>query len=110
MAITPTVASVDFLFCIQEEDHECEVVVEIKQIEVHIVDAGQPNSNELIGDIFDLFQTDNLPVKLSAVNSRDATKNHHKGLSALLGLLDSVVEIQYPPVLEGFLVSAMLGH
>jgi hypothetical protein len=55
LAITATVASVDFLFRVQEEDHECEVVVEIKQIEIHVVDASQPNTNELVGDIFDAF-------------------------------------------------------
>jgi hypothetical protein len=69
---------------IHEENHHGQVVIEFEQLEVGGVDAREPDTDELIGDVFDLLETDNLPVKLAAVNSRHAAHEDHHGLAGFL--------------------------
>jgi carbamate kinase len=61
--VSTSVAAIDLLFRVQEEDHEREVIVEFKQVQIDVLDPGQANPDKLVGKIFDPFQTDNLPVK-----------------------------------------------
>jgi hypothetical protein len=93
-AVAPAIAAVDFLILVQEEDHESEVVIELKQVQVHAVDTRQPNPHELVGDLADAFQTDNLPVKFSAIDSRHAAKHHHEGHAIFVGLLEALFETE----------------
>jgi len=76
------VAGVDLFLGIHEEDHERQVVVEVEQIQVQVVDARQADPDELVGDVFDVLQTDNLPVKFMASRSRLAADDDHERLAA----------------------------
>jgi hypothetical protein len=71
---------------IHEKDHECQIVIELKEIQVLIVDSRKTDANELVGDVFDTFKTDNLPVKLAARQSRRTTHDDHEGLAGFPGL------------------------
>jgi hypothetical protein len=86
--VASAVAGVDLPVGVEEEDHEGQVVVELEEAEVGVVDSGQPDTDELVGDVFDAVETDNLPVKLTTVRSGDAPHDHHDRLagSSRLGL------------------------
>src|SRR5262249_19525326 len=76
---------VNLFLCVHEKDHERQVVVELEQIEIDVVNAREAHANKLIGDVFDLLKTDNLPVKYGAVKSRHATHDDHERLVGLGG-------------------------
>jgi len=100
-AIAATVAGIDVFLGVEEKDHECKIIVEFKQIQIGIVDARQTHANEFVGHIFNLLETDNLPVKFAAVRSRDATDHYHNGLAALFRLRLALGEAGQPAVLAG---------
>ena len=81
--IPPAVSGVDLLFCVQKESHKGQVIVELEQVQVHPVDAGQPHADKLVGEVFDPFQTGHLPVEFLAIRSEDAAENDHERLAAL---------------------------
>jgi hypothetical protein len=87
-AVPAAVAGVNLALGVQEEDRERQVVVELEQVQVEVIDAGQPDADELVGDVVDALQTDNLPVKFAAVRSGLAAQDHHERLAgpARLGL------------------------
>src|SRR5262249_42289583 len=55
---------------------------ELKEIEVEVIDPRQTHAYELIGQVFDLLQTDHLPVKFPASRSRHAAQDHHERFAA----------------------------
>jgi hypothetical protein len=71
------VPRVDSFVGAKKEDHECQVEIEIKYPEIRLLNPCQANANELVSNVFDFFQTDNLPVKFFAVPSGNASKNNH---------------------------------
>ncbi len=85
VGISATVAGVNLFLSVHEKDHERQVVVELEQIEIGVVNAREAHANKLIGDVFNLLKTDNLPVKYSAVKSRHATHDDHERLVGLGG-------------------------
>src|SRR5207248_8220964 len=101
---------------VEEEDHEGQVVVELEQVQVFGVNAGQPDADEPVGEVFEAFQTDNLPVKLAAVRSGDAADDHHERLAGLQGLGPALLKTGEPAVTGGGLLAAprstpaRLGH
>jgi hypothetical protein len=82
IGVATAIASIDPAVGIEEEDHEGQVVVELEQVQVEVVDARQTDPDELVSNVFDLFETDNLPVKKMAVRSRDAAHDDHQWLAA----------------------------
>src|SRR5437870_6645495 len=64
--VATAVAAVNLFLRIEEKNHEGQVIVEFKQIQVHIVDASQAHAYELVGNVVEVLQTDNLPVKFMA--------------------------------------------
>jgi hypothetical protein len=72
---------------VEEEHHERQVVVELKQAQVRVVDARQPNPDELIAEVFNAVKTNNLLVEIPAVTSGDAAEGDHQGLAGLPGQL-----------------------
>jgi hypothetical protein len=83
LGVAPSVARVNLLLGVHKEDHERQVVIELKEVQVQRVDARQADADELLGKVFDALQTDNLPVKLSAVRSRHAPQDHQERLASL---------------------------
>ena len=63
-----------------------------------MVNAGQPDADELVGRVLDALETDNLPVELAAVRSRHAPKDHHERLAAAVRLRLALLEAGDPPV------------
>jgi hypothetical protein len=57
-----------------------------------IVDSHQPYSDELIRHVFDCLETDNLPVKVTAVCSGLAPDDHHQGHTGLLCFRPTFIE------------------
>jgi hypothetical protein len=55
-------------------------------VEVGTVDLRETDADKLVGDVFELFQTDNLPVIFTAVNSRHAAEDDHERFAGLGGL------------------------
>jgi hypothetical protein len=82
----------------QKKDHQRQVQIKLEQVEVDAVEARQPDANELVGEILDAFETDNLPVKLAAGDSRVAPQDHHEGLASLVRLGLAFLEIENPAV------------
>jgi hypothetical protein len=68
-AVAAAVAGVNLPLGVEEEHREGQVVVELEEVQIEVVDARQPDADEALGDVFDLLQTDNLPVKLTAGRS-----------------------------------------
>jgi hypothetical protein len=64
------------------------------------VDAQETHTHEFLGQIFDFFQTDNLPVKLMAIASRIAAKDDQKRLARFLGEGACRVEVVMPTLLR----------
>jgi hypothetical protein len=93
------VAGVDPVLRIQEEDREGEVVIETEQVQIEVVDVAQADQDELGGEAFDLFETDNLPVKAAAVASVEASKHDHDRLAGRLCLLLCCLQVGQPAVL-----------
>ena len=79
-------SAVDFPRRVHQKRGPGQIVIEFKQIQIGAGDADQTNADELVREIVDFFQTDNLQVKLLAVPSRIAAKNHHHGLAGLESL------------------------
>jgi hypothetical protein len=103
--VPSAVASVDLFFGVQEKDHERQIVVEFEEVQICIVDAGQANPDEVVGDVLDALQTDNLPVKFMARCSRHAANDHHERLAAAPRQGFALLEIEDPAMLMGTLVS-----
>jgi hypothetical protein len=104
--VAAAVAGIDFALGVEKEHDEGEVVVELKQIQVEIVDARQPNADELVGGVFDSLETDNLPVEIIAVNSRHAAQDRHERLARLFRLGLALGEAGDPPMPGGVLIPA----
>jgi hypothetical protein len=83
LGIASAIAGVDFFLGVQEKDDERQVVIELEQVEIDRINAGDPNADEVIGDVVEVLQTDNLPVKVAAGDSRHAAQDHHERLAAL---------------------------
>jgi hypothetical protein len=98
--VSPAIPGVYFPFGVQEKDHQRQVVVEFEQVQVDAVEAGQPDANELVGEVFDAFETDYLPVKLPASNSRIAPQDHHERLGVFSRLGLAFLEAENPTVPE----------
>src|SRR6516162_7432047 len=98
LRIAAAVARVDVLLGVEEKDHEREVVVEFKQVQIKVVDARKANADELVGNAIQVCQTDNLPVKFSAGRSRQTPDNHHERLAALFRLGKTLIETKEPAV------------
>src|SRR5262249_44260371 len=96
---------VNFLVGIEEEHHEGEVVIELEEVQIEVVDARQADANELISQLFDLLQTDNLPVENVAIDSRHTAQDDHQGFAGLPRLCPALVEAEGPAVLEGILLA-----
>src|SRR5262245_36072950 len=97
-SVSSAISGVDFSICVQEKEHQRQVEVELEQVEVDLVEAGQPNANEFVGEVFDAFETDNLPVKLPASDSRVAPQNHHERFAVFSRLGLAFLEIKDPTV------------
>jgi hypothetical protein len=95
-AVAPAVTPVDLFLRVQEKNHECQIVIELKKAQVRPIDARQPYPNEFVGEILNAFQTNNLFVKLLAIRSRDATKNDHQWFAGLTGDLLGLPVIAQP--------------
>jgi hypothetical protein len=76
-AVPAAVAGVDFPLRAQEEDHERQVVIEVEEVQVEVINARQPDADELLGDALEAFQTDNLPVEFAAGQSRLTAQDNH---------------------------------
>ena len=50
-----------------------------------MLNLNQPDANELVGDVFDVFQTNNLSVKVLAIASGDTSKDDHHRLFGMDG-------------------------
>ena len=57
-----------------------------------IVYSSQSHANELIGNIFHIIETDNLPVEFTAVRSGLAANDDHERHAALSRLRPPLVE------------------
>ena len=97
-SVSPSISGIYLAFFVQEKDHHREVVVEFEQVKVDFVEASQPDANELVGEIFNAFKTDQLSVKLSASNSRVAPQNHHKWLGDFSRLVLAFLKAENPAV------------
>jgi hypothetical protein len=106
VSVSAAVAGINALVGVQEEHHEGQVVVEFKQVQVHRIDACQPNPNELVGDFFDALQTDNLPVKIMTRRSRHTAQDHHERLAGPARLGFSLFQIENPTIAASLLISA----
>jgi hypothetical protein len=84
--IAGTVARIQFPFRTQEKHRHGQVIVKDKKVDVLAVDARKADPDEAIGKIAKLLQTDNLPVKLPARQSRHAAQDDHERLARLLRL------------------------
>jgi hypothetical protein len=104
--VPSSVPGVNPFLRVQEEDHKRQVVIEIEQIQVQLVDARQPDPDELVGNIFEAFQTDNLPVKFQARRSRHAAYDDHERFAALSRQVFALLKTGNPSVLGGLLVPA----
>ena len=76
--VAAAVTGIDLFLGIQEKNHHRQVIVEVKQIEIQLIDPSQPHANELFRNVFQTLETDNLPVKLTAIRSRLAPKYNHE--------------------------------
>jgi hypothetical protein len=104
-AVPAAVAGVHLPFGVQEEDRERQVVVELEQAQVQVIDAGQPDADEVVGDPLKALQTDNLPVKLPAVRSGHAAQDHHERLAGLPGPGLPLLQAGQPPVPRGLRIA-----
>ncbi|MSQ97159.1 MAG: hypothetical protein EXR98_21760 [Gemmataceae bacterium] len=77
-------SAVDFALGIQEKRRPGQVPVELEEVEIDPLDAQEADADELTGEIVDLLQTDNLPVKRVAIPSGVAAKHKHERLAGLL--------------------------
>jgi hypothetical protein len=109
-AVAAAVAGVDLPLRIQEEDGEGQVVIELEEVQVEVIDAREPDADEALGDVFDLLQTDNLPVKLAAGRSRLAAQHHHQRLAALARLGLALFEAAQPAVAAALRPAPPLGQ
>jgi hypothetical protein len=99
--VAAAVAGVDLPLGVQEEDREGQVVIEVEQVQVEVVDARQADADELVGDVVELLQTDNLPVKLPAGRSGVAADHDHQRLAGLARLGLALFEAEQPAVTAG---------
>jgi hypothetical protein len=99
--VAAAVSAIDLLLGVQKEDHEGQIVVELEQVQVDILNARQAHAHKFVGAVFDAFQTDNLPVKCLAGNSRHAAEHNHERFSAFRSLRETVVKVGDPAVLRG---------
>jgi hypothetical protein len=83
---------------VQEEDHERKVVIELEQFQVDVVDAGQPDADKPIGEVFDARQTDNLPVKITAARSGHTPHDDHERLAGRSRLSLARAQAEQPSV------------
>ncbi len=102
-------SAVDFPVGVQEKCRPGHVVIELEQAQVSAGDANQAHADELVGEVLDLFQTDNLPVKLVAIPSRIAAEDHHHRLARLLRLHACRLQRGMPTLLRGNLAGRALG-
>jgi hypothetical protein len=98
--VASTVTAVDFSFSVQEEDHERQVVVELKQIQVCVVNSGESNPYELAGELFEALETDNLPVKFPTGRSWHAAYHDHKRLAGPACLSLPLLQCGEPTILS----------
>ena len=78
------VASVHLALGTEEKHRESQIVIKGKQVQIFSVDAGQPHPDKAVGEIVNSLQTDNLPVKFVARQSRLAAEDHHQRLAGFL--------------------------
>ena len=95
---TSAVPGVNLFLRAQEEDHERQVVVEFKEVQIQIIDTSQPNPYELVSNVFDALETDNLPVKFMASRSRHAPHHDHERFAARPRQGFALLKIENPAV------------
>ena len=66
---------------------------------VRIIDGRLANTDKLLRQILDAFQTNNLLVKFVAGPSRDAAEDHHHGAVRPLGERFCLVVVEHPAML-----------
>jgi hypothetical protein len=74
-----------------------------------LVDSSQPHTDELVGYIFDLFETDNLPVEFAALRSGLASNDDHERHTGLARQGLAGVQREEPAVLAGLLLTPGTG-
>jgi hypothetical protein len=104
LGIAAAVAGVDLPLGAQEEGHEGQVVVELEEVQVEAVDARQADADELLSDTPEAFQTDNLPVKVVAGRSGDATQEDHNWSAGPACLVQALLQAAEPAVAGGILL------
>lgn len=98
MAGARSIASIDRLVVIEEENAKRQIKVELKQPEIETVALNQTNGYELVGQISKLvFATNNLLVKCSTSRSGNTTKHDHQWFVRSFGFLDSTFEVIVKP-------------
>ena len=107
--VAASVAAVDCLVRVQEEDIPGEVEIEFEATEVYSGDLEQTDANKLVRDISDvLVKTNNLLVNGGAVASRLAAEDHHHRFAGALGLFLAGGVVGIPAVPAG--VGLRLGQ
>src|SRR5262249_3230384 len=103
LGVAATVPCIDLPFRTQEKDDEGQVIIEFKEIQVVVLDPRQPDADKLVSEVADLFETENLPVKLLASYSGDAAEHHHEWLAGLPGLRLAGIEARQPAEVGGLI-------
>lgn len=85
--ITAPITGIDPFVRIQEKDHESQVVIELEQVQVRLLNAGEANLDKPFRLFANFFETDNLPVKFVAIRSGHATEDQHHGFAQFAGLI-----------------------
>src|SRR5262249_52394439 len=96
--VAAAVTAVHLAGFVEEEHHQGQIEVELEQAQIHALDPGQAHAHKVVGDAFDALETDNLPVKLKAVNSRHAANDDHEGFARFARLLLALGEAGQPAV------------
>ena len=103
------VARVDPFVGTEKHHPERQVVVEIEDLQVEWFDRREPDSHELIGDVFDLFETDNLPVEFGTVASGHAPHDDHQGFLRASCFFTSFRVIKSPAVRDRVTILSRIG-
>jgi hypothetical protein len=101
LGVAAAVAAIHLAVGVQEEHRQGQVVVELEQIEVNVVNAGEPDADEVVGKILEALETDNLPVENMAGDSRHAAQHDHQRLAGLPRSLFAGTQAGQPAVPGG---------
>lgn len=94
--VAPAVAAVNLPIAAHQKDHHGQIVVESKDREIDVLHVRQTDTYKFVGDVFDVFETNNLLVEIEAVASGDAAQDDHQRPIRPAGNFLGLVVVELP--------------